>query len=115
MFAQDKLDLSFDYRPALSRYRADTATFLEHDFGLNLLLLLGAHTDITFAADAIARTGRERGALANAAQLATRRVSVRVRSTNETDESWSRCESELAVLRQARPLLSGCAFFAIRD
>jgi hypothetical protein len=57
LFAQDKLELSVRYRPALTRYTADEAAFVEQSLGGSLLLSLGANFQLSLTADAI--TGRD--------------------------------------------------------
>lgn len=50
----DRLDVGVHYRPALTRYRADTGTFLEHSVGADALVDLGSNLDFSLTADAIA-------------------------------------------------------------
>jgi hypothetical protein len=51
------LDVALRYRPALSRYRADTSDFLEHAFGARIAL--APEGDLTLTLDADAITGRD--------------------------------------------------------
>ena len=51
------LDVSLHYRPALTRYQADTSTFLEHTVGTSLLFMPGADLDLSLNVDAV--TGRD--------------------------------------------------------
>jgi hypothetical protein len=55
--ARGLLDVSLRYRPALSRYQADTATFLEHAAGARLAIAPAG--ELSFSLDADAITGRD--------------------------------------------------------
>jgi predicted alpha/beta hydrolase len=55
--ADETLELSIHYRPALTRYATDSTTFVEHSLGGSVLCLLGASLQLSLAADAI--TGRD--------------------------------------------------------
>jgi hypothetical protein len=54
LLANDNLDVSLNYRPALTRYHADTSAFVEHTLGASVLWLLGTSLSLNFTADAIA-------------------------------------------------------------
>ena len=57
LLAHGNLDLSVHYRPALTRYLADTGAYVEHGAGASLLWSLGRNLQLTLDADAI--TGRD--------------------------------------------------------
>ena len=54
LFAQDSVDISIHYRPALTRYQADTGAFIEHTARASVLFLLGRNLHLSLDADAIA-------------------------------------------------------------
>lgn len=49
----DTLDVSLRYRPAITRYRADVDTFLEHTLGASALLTPGGAFDISLDIDTV--------------------------------------------------------------
>ena len=57
LLARGNLDVSLHYRPALTRYAADTGAFIEHGAGASLLWLLGRNVQLVLDADAI--SGRD--------------------------------------------------------
>jgi hypothetical protein len=54
LLAHDRLDLSLRYRPALSRYYADTGAFVEHSVGASAQWSIDRNLSLTLGADAIA-------------------------------------------------------------